>query len=205
MMHDLSKALVDIAAMRAQMARSCEFRGFGPTTLAATAVLAVIAAAVQAHYIPEPVSDPIGYLAVWVSAAALSIILIGFEMVTRSRRVHSGMADEMLRLAAEQLMPAIAAGILLTCVLVRYAPQELWLLPGLWQITLSLGMFACSRSVPRPMIVVGFWYMGTGLAVIAIANGDNAFSPLVMGVPFGLGQLLSAVVLRYFGGCDDEN
>ena len=204
-MRDLGKALTDIAAMRAQMARSSEFRGFGPTTLAATGVLAVIAAVIQAHYLPEPSADIIGYLALWAATAAMSILLIGFEVVTRSRRVHSGLADEMLRLAGEQLMPAIAAGALLTCILLRCAPQGLWMLPGLWQILLSLGVFACSRSVPRPMIIAGFWYMGSGLACIALANGEDAFSPFAMGIPFGLGQLLAAVVLRYPGGSDDED
>ncbi len=204
-MRDLSKALVDIAAMRTQLARSSEFRGFGPTTLAATAALAVIAAAVQAHYVPEPAADVGGYLAVWVATAALSVVLIGIEVVTRSRRVHSGLADEMLRLAVEQLLPSLAAGTLLTCVLVRYAPQSLWMLPGLWQILLSLGMFACSRSVPRPMIAAGFWYMASGLACIAFADGDYALSPLAMGIPFGVGQLLAAAVLRHHGGSDVES
>lgn len=203
-MRDLSKALVDIAAMRTQMARSSVFRGFGPTTLAATAGLAVIAAVVQARYVPEPAADVIGYLAVWVSTATLSVILIGIEVVTRSRRVHSGLADEMIRLAVEQLLPAMAAGVLLTCVLVRFAPQVLWMLPGLWQIVLSLGMFACSRSVPRPMIAAGSWYLGSGLACLAFANGDSAFSPLAMGIPFGCGQLLAAAVLQFMGEPDAE-
>lgn len=204
-MRDLSKALVDIAAMRGQMARSTQFRGYGPTTLAATALLAVIAAVVQAWYVPDPATDIIGYLAVWISTAALSILLIGIELVTRSHRIHFGLADEMIRLAAEQHLPAIAAGALLTWVLVRYAPQGLWLLPGLWQILLSLGMFAASRSVPRPMIAVGVWYMVSGLACIALASRGNAFSPLAMGMPFGFGQLLAATLLQFAGGSDEED
>jgi hypothetical protein len=38
MMSDLEKALADIGAMRAQMARSTVFRGLGPVTLAARPV-----------------------------------------------------------------------------------------------------------------------------------------------------------------------
>jgi hypothetical protein len=44
-----------------------------------------------------------------------------------------------------------------------------------------------------------FWaavfYLGTGLAVLAIAHGTAALSPWAMGVPFGAGQLLVALVL----------
>lgn len=202
-MRDLSKALVDIAAMRKQMARSSQFRGYGPTTLAITGLLAVIAAAIQAWYVPDPSVDITGYLALWISTAVLSILLIGIEVVARSRRIHSGLADEMIWLAAEQHLPAIVAGGLLTWVLMRYGPQTLWLLPGLWQILLSLGMFAASRSVPRPMMAVGVWYMMSGLACIALASGGNSFSPLAMGVPFGLGQLLSASLLQFAGGSDE--
>jgi len=198
-MRDLGKALIDIAAMRSQMARSIEFRGYGPTTLAATALLGAAAAVAQSRYIPRPSADIFDYLGLWIGTAALSVTLIGFEVVTRSRRLHSGLADEMIRLAVEQFLPAAASGILLTWVLVRYEPQILWILPGLWQIFLSLGMFACSRSVPRPMMAVGVWYMGSGLICVALANGAAAFSPWAMGVPFGLGQLFAAALVQYLG------
>ncbi|MDR3516758.1 MAG: hypothetical protein P4M00_13150 [Azospirillaceae bacterium] len=204
-MNDLGKALSDIAVLRAQMAQNCEFRGYGPTTLAATGVLATIAAVAQQHYLPDPGVDIRGYLMLWVSTAALSIILIGIEVVTRSRRVHCGLADEMIYLAVEQMLPAIGAAILVTAVLVHSAPTALWLLPGLWQILLSLGMFASSRSVPRLMRAGGLWYLSTGLACIAFAHGANAFSPLAMGLPFGLGQGLAAAALRFPGEVDEES
>ena len=202
-MRDLSKALLDIAAMRKQMARSSQFHGYGPTTLAITGLLAVIAAVAQSWYVPDPAGDITAYLALWIATAALSMLLIGIEVVARSRRIHSGLADEMIWLAVEQHLPAIVAGALLTCVVMRYAPDSLWLLPGLWQILLSLGAFAASRSVPRLMIAVGVWYMLTGLACIALAGGVNSFSPLAMGVPFGLGQLLAAALLQCAGGSDE--
>ena len=47
-MNDLNKALSDITAIRIQMARGAEFRGYGPVTVAATGLLAVIAAVIQA-------------------------------------------------------------------------------------------------------------------------------------------------------------
>lgn len=204
MMPDLGTALVDIAAMRAQLAKTSEFRGYGPTTLAATGVLAVFAAVFQAGFISDPATDTISYLALWIATAALSILLIGTEVITRSRRVHSGMADEMLRLAVEQLLPSIAAGVLVTWVLARFAPQSLWILPGLWQVFLSLGCFASSRTLPRPLLSVAFWYMGTGLTCIAMANGSHAFAPLAMGLPFGLGQMLAAIILRFAGGTNED-
>jgi hypothetical protein len=92
-------------------------------------------------------------------------------------------------------MPAGIAGLLLTVVLFRFAPQSLWMLPGLWQIVFSLGIFASCRSLPRPMFAAALWYLAAGLACLAFASGVHAFSPLAMALPFGLGQLYMAVVL----------
>jgi hypothetical protein len=204
-MNDLDKALADITAIRSQMARGTEFQGYGPITVAATGVLALAAAAVQALWLPDPQADVFSYLVLWVATAAASIALIGVEMVARSRRIHSGLADEMIHAATEQFVPAGIAGALLTVVLLRFAPESLWMLPGLWQIIFSLGFFASCRSLPRPMRAVGVWYLAAGLASLAFANGTQAFSPWAMALPFGLGQLLMAGILYRSGVHDAEN
>jgi hypothetical protein len=200
-MRDLDKALSDITAMRSQMARAAEFRGYGPLTVGATGLLAVIAGALQARWVPDPASEILGYLALWIATATISVILIGIEMVARTRRIHSGIADEMIHAATEQFIPAGVAGALLTFVLYQYAPQSLWMLPGLWQIIFSLGFLASCRSLPRPMFAVGIWYLVTGLASLAFANEARAFSPWAMAVPFGIGQLAMAAIL-YWGVAD---
>jgi hypothetical protein len=205
-MTDLDRALADITAIRSQMARGAEFRGYGPMTVAAMGVLAMLAACAQALWLPDPAADVATYLALWVATATISVILIGIEMVARTRRIHSGMADEMIRAATEQFMPAGVAGLLLTAVLFQFAPDSLWMLPGLWQIVFSLGIFASCRSLPRPMFAAAVWYLAAGLASLAFANGDYAFSPFAMAVPFGVGQLYMAGVLyRSIGEQDAES
>jgi hypothetical protein len=199
-MKDLDKALADITAIRSQMARDAEFRGYGPMTVAATGVLAIVAAAVQALWLPDPSADVLAYVALWVVTATASVALIGIEMVSRTRRIHSGLADEMIHAATEQFIPAGVAGVLLTVVLFHYAPQSLWMLPGLWQIVFSLGLFAACRSLPRPMFAAAVWYLAAGLASLAFANGAHAFSPYAMAVPYGIGQAYIALVLFWTAG-----
>jgi hypothetical protein len=200
---DLDKALADITAIRHQMARETEFRGYGPMTVAVTGLFAFVAAGIQALWLPDPSRNVLTYLILWVATAAISVVLIGVEMVTRSRRIHSGLADAMIYAATEQFVPAGATGALLTFVLFRCAPQCLWMLPGLWQIVFSLGLFPSCRSLPRPMFVVGVWYLGTGLSSLAFAGEACAFSPWAMAVPFGIGQLLMAGILHRSIGADD--
>jgi hypothetical protein len=195
-MDDLHKALGDINSIRRQMARSTEFRGYGPATLAATAFLALSSAVVQGVWLPDPAGHIPTYLGIWVSTAVVSAALIGVQTVTRSQRMHSGMADAMIRMAVEQFLPAAGAGALLTLVLLRNVPSALWMLPGLWQIIFSLGVFSSCRFLPRRMLVAGLWYLSTGLTCIAL--GDNrALSPWTMGISFGAGQLLVAVILLF--------
>jgi hypothetical protein len=202
-MIDLDKALADITAIRSQMARGTEFQGYGPLTVAATGLLALAAGVVQAAFLPSPATDPFAYLALWIAAAIISVVLTGGEMVARSRRIHSGLADEMIHAATEQFIPAAVAGALLTFVLFRFAQQSLWILPGLWQIIFSLGLFASCRSLPRPIFAVGVWYLGTGLATLVLASGPQAFSPYAMALPFGIGQLLMAAILHRSGSGPD--
>ena len=193
-MRDLHKALGDISSIRRQMARSTEFRGYGPATLASTGGFALLAAALQALWVPDAENHVAGYLGIWLWTAVLSAALIGAQMHTRSHRVHSGLADEMIRMAVEQFLPSAVAGALLTIVLVRYVPQQLWILPGLWQLIFSLGVFSSCRFLPRPMVVAGSWYLLSGLTCITL--GDNrALSPWAMGIPYGVGQLLVAAIL----------
>src|SRR6266481_5992242 len=116
-MEELDRALADITAIRSQLARGTEFRGYGPVTVAATGFVAVGAGGIQALWLPAPASDLLFYVAIWIATAAVSILLIGFEMVTRSRRIHTGLADEMIHAATEQFIPAGVADALLTFVL----------------------------------------------------------------------------------------
>jgi hypothetical protein len=193
-MNDLNKALVDISSMRRQMARSTEFRGYGPATLAGTAGFAVLAAIAQSFWVRDPASQIGTYLGIWIWTAAVSAGLIGIQMQTRSRRIHSGLADEMIRTAVEQFLPSAIAGALLTIVLVRWVPHAIWMVPGMWQIIFSLGVFSSCRFLPRPMIAAGAWYLLTGLACIALGD-TRALSPWAMGIPYGVGQLLVATIL----------
>ena len=193
-MNDLNKALVDISSIRRQMARSTEFRGYGPATLAGTAGFAVLAAIAQSFWVRNPANQIGTYLGIWIWTAAVSAALIGIQMHTRSRRIHSGLADEMIRTAVEQFLPSAIAGALLTIILVRWVPHALWMVPGMWQIIFSLGVFSSCRFLPRPMIAAGAWYLLTGLVCIAL-GGTRALSPWAMGIPYGVGQLLVATIL----------
>ncbi|WP_291684313.1 hypothetical protein [Bradyrhizobium sp.] len=202
-MRDLDKALADIFAIRSQIAAGTAFRGYGPAAVAATGGLALLTAILQFLWLDDPTGSPMEFLAGWAAAALVSGGMIWTEMQARSRRHHSGLADAMVLQAVEQFLPAGAAGVLLAAMLWKFAPETLWMLPGLWQLLVSLGVFASVRSLPRTVAFAGAWYFVAGFGCLLLASQTHALSPWTMGLPFVIGQLLMAAILHFASGDHD--
>lgn len=202
-MRDLDKALDDIVAIRSQIAAGTAFRGYGPATLAVTGGLALATAVAQSLWLGDPTDRAFAFFGQWIAVAIVSCAVIGVEMMARSRRHHSGLATAMIVQAVEQFVPAGMAGALLAVLLGRFAPETLWLLPGLWQILVSLGVFASARSLPGPIKLVGAWYFVAGFATLVLASRGHTLSPWTMGLPFAFGQCLMAAILHVAAGETD--
>jgi len=194
-MRDLDRALLDINFVREHIARTTQFKGYGPLTLAATGFFALGVAALEAQLPARYQGRALQFIAVWSATAAVAVILIGIEAIVRSRKLHVGMAVEMLQAAIEQFLPAVTAGVLIAFALARWSPSSLRMLPGLWQIVFSLAVFSTARILPKVVFIVGIWYLGCGLACLAMGQSDP-LSPWSMGIPFGVGQLLVACILQ---------
>jgi hypothetical protein len=199
-MRDLDKALADIFAIRSQIAAGTAFRGYGPAAIAATGGLALMTAAAQFLWLDDPSGQAVIFFAGWAATALVSAGIIGVEMRARSRRHHSGLADAMVHQAVEQFLPAGAAGALLAVMLWRFAPEALWMLPGLWQLLVSLGISASARSLPRTVMLAAAWYFVAGFVTLMLASQNHALSPWTMGLPFVIGQLLMAAILHFASG-----
>jgi hypothetical protein len=202
-MRDLDKALADIIAIRSQLAAGTAFRGYGPATMAATAAVALFTALIQQIVLRDPTAEPLAFLLGWAAAACVSLTMIWVEMRARSRRHHSGLADAMIHQAVEQFLPAGIAGVLLAVLMWKFAPEALWMLPGLWQILTSLGVFASVRSLSRTVALAGAFYFLAGFAVLLLGSASHALSPWTMGLPFAIGQGLMAGILYFATGDSD--
>ncbi len=204
-MRELNKALSDILEIRAQIAAGTSFRGYGPTAIAATGVIGLLTAAFQAIRPDLFASSPDIFIYCWLGAAILCAAVVRIEMQGRSRRLHSNLADAMINQAIEQFMPAAAASLFMPIFLLRAAPQAVWIMPGLWQLFASLGLFASVRSLPRSITLVGGWYFVSGFACLLWASSAHNLSPWLMGAPFFAGQMLMAAILHFSAeGTDEE-
>jgi hypothetical protein len=192
---ELRDALTQITEIRLHLARTEVFRGYRAMPVAFSGGVALLAALIQGVTISEPAGQIGSYLSLWIGAAVVSGLAAGLEMMIRARNAATPVTRELTWLAIEQFCPCLVAGALVTVVLVRAAPESLWMLPGLWQIFYGLGIFASCRLLPKPTFWVAVFYLGTGLTVLALARDTAALSPWTMGLPFGAGQLLAAAVL----------
>lgn len=196
-MDEIDRALSDIADIRTQIADNKRFRGFGPSVIALTGCLAFALAAAQNVWPSRFAASDLQFITLWSAAALVSTALIGTEIVIRARREHGGLADAMMSNTIEQFLPAGMAGAGLTLVMFQASPETVWMLPALWQILISLGVFAALKSLPRPVAIVGGWYLLTGLASFSLASQSAELSAWSMGIPFGVGQGLMATILYF--------
>jgi hypothetical protein len=187
--------LTRITEIREHMARTETFRGYRALPIAASGLVAVGAGALQPLLVPDPAAGFPTWLTLWVGAAVISVALCAAEMASRFHRTALDLERERIRQAVARFLPAVVTGGLLTFVLAEHAPESRICLPGLWAILMGLGIFASLPMLPRAVRYVGLFYIGAGLVTLALARDAHAFSPLAMGLTFGLGQFTAAAML----------
>ncbi len=194
---ELRDALVQIAEIRRQMAKNDVFRGYRSAPVAFSGLMALAAAIAQTRLVADPLNESTVYLTLWMSAAVLSVAAVAAEMAVRMVRTHDWTYLEPTRLAVEQFLPPMIAGLLLTVILVRQSPEHLALLPGLWQVLFSLGIFASARLLPKAIFLIAGFYLCTGVTVLIWARDGLSLEPWCMGLPFAVGQFLAAAILYW--------
>jgi hypothetical protein len=197
MQQHLDQALDQIAEIRRAVSRGQLFRGYRAQTTAFTGVLAIVVAALQPAIIRHPWQELPLYLCLWGGVAIVSAAIFGTELFIRMRRLASPLQTERTADAVERFIPSLAAGAILTVVFFRFLTPQSWMLPGLWAVCFSLGIFASRTLLPRGIAVVGGYYLIAGCMNLVLARGLHAFSPWAMGLTFGIGQLLAAAVLYW--------
>jgi hypothetical protein len=191
---ELEEAVERIAVIHRHIVRGQLFRGYRAVPTFLSGLLAFIACAVQGIWLDDDVK---ACVILWASTAAACVTIVAVEMILRVRRSGSTLERDMTIGAAEQFIPTIAAGALLTFVLSEFAFDDLWLLPGLWAIMFSLGVFASRRMLPRAMTLVAAYYLMMGLLCIALGHDGPFFPAWAMAVTFGTGQFMAAAILYW--------
>src|SRR3954464_5665011 len=117
---ELHEALSQISEIRRQMARTSVFRGYRSATAAFSGVVAIATALAQSIWLPGAAKNIKGFLCFWLVAALLSVVAAATEMILRCFKSHSPLQKELTVQAAEQFVPSLVAGALLTLVMMWF-------------------------------------------------------------------------------------
>jgi hypothetical protein len=187
------EALDRLDAIRDQLARSEEYRGFRAAGVATTGVIGLLAAVAQPH-LAFPGAD--GFVTYWVAVAAVAGVLGGAPAVYA---YLAGDADARRRgrLVAGQFLPCVLAGAGATAALARGGPELVALLPGVWAVVFGLGVIATRPYLPPAVAWVGLFYVAAGVVLLAWGTARPEPSGWWVGGVFGVGHFASAVVLGW--------
>ncbi len=190
---DLEKALEQISTIHDHIARARVYRGYRAVPIALTGALAVVAAGLQPWFTSP--ADPVQGIYYWVIVAAVAFPVAMSGVVHNYFRAESPTQREQTLSATGQLAPALLAGALVTVAFLPMGLPLIQTLPGLWAVFMSLGIFASRPWLPKGALHLAFYYLLSGLFLLAVAPEGWSLRPWAMGWVFGIGQWLTAIIL----------
>jgi hypothetical protein len=190
---DVTRALDQIAEIHEQIAKGEVYRGYRSLPIAASGAIGVTAAWIQPA---EVARDPIAFAVYWM-VVAVAAMFVGSSEILYNYVVHdSASGRRRTRKVVGQFLPSVFAGGAIAVCFCRLDPSLVVLLPGLWAICFGLGAFASRPYLPRASGWVALFYYAAGFVLLSIGRGNGAgLSGWWIGVTFGTGQLLAALVL----------
>lgn len=193
---ELDRALAQISDIHAHLDRAEVYRGYRALPVSLTAGAALLAAWGQTSALGAP-APPAAFLAYWILVAGVALAtaggFIGYRYFFRETEAER---RKTLRVVG-QFLPCLAGGALATFLFAPLGEEAIRLLPGLWALLFSLGIFASRPYLPRAIGWAGLFYLLAGARLLFLAPTPAAFSPWGIGSIFGIGQLLSAFVLYW--------
>jgi hypothetical protein len=181
----------NLSFIRRTMERATPFTavpGWGGVAMGAVALVAT-ALAVRANTIAV-------WVACWVAAAVVALLIGGWTMAAKARRGGTPLFSWSGRRFLLSFLPPLAVGALLTLVLVRSGLVQA--LPGMWLLLYGAGVVTGGAYSVRAVPVMGACFMLLGAAALL---GPAQWGNLFMAAGFGgLHILFGLIIARRYGG-----
>ena len=200
----LRQAMADLAEVRGRLATVQRFDGYSGGAAIASGFVAILAGGVQYATVPHPASasDDHTYLALWFGCLAIALVFnYGAILAWRARR-RGRQADAQMRTVGMSILPAIAAGAIITLALVMRGLFDL--LPGMWCAVYALGLFSSRAMVPRDVVYVAVAF-GALATALFLLPGIDPLSWWVMPLAFGGGQIAIGAIVRAQPSADRDS
>ncbi|MBN1900400.1 hypothetical protein JW926_03630 [Candidatus Sumerlaeota bacterium] len=190
----INHALDQISSIHDHLNRTEVYRGFRSLHVAFAGLIGCLAAALQPVFLGD-VFPYLHFVYYWSLVACGNFLLVALFALYLYIFHESDLERRKTRYVWAQFSPCIVIGLLLTLSLAPLDYKTLSLLPGFWAFILSLGVFSTCPFLPRMSRWIALYYLLCGFVLLALAQKGLAFSPWGMGITFGFGLILGAVVL----------
>jgi hypothetical protein len=185
------RAMDNLRYIRETMERATAFTaisGWGEVAIGATALLASVIAARQATITM--------WLAVWVVEGTISLLIAGWSMDRKARKVQMPLVTGPGRKAVFSLSPPMIAGGLLTIVLYRAGLTNA--IPGVWLLLYGTGVITGGMFSVGVVPIMGICFMALGAAALF---APPEFANWFMAAGFGVLHIVFGVIIaRKYGG-----
>jgi hypothetical protein len=186
-----ARAMDNLSFIRQTMERATPFTavpGWGGVAMGVTALLAAT--------IAVRTGSETEWLATWLGAAALALLIGGWTMSAKARRAGTSVFSYSGRRFVLSYIPPLMVGGLLTVVLVRAG--VLPALPGTWLLLYGTGVVTGGAYSVRVVPLMGLCFMALGaVALFAPASWGTALMALGFG---GLHVVFGLIIARRYGG-----
>ncbi len=185
------RAMDNLRYIRETMERASAFTGisgWGTFAIGVTEVLAAIVSANQSTFK--------AWLAVWIAEAFVSLLIAGWSMDRKARRVQMPLLSGPGRKVAFSLSPPLIVGGLLTVVLYRAGLMNA--IPGIWLLLYGTGVVTGGMFSVSIVPIMGLCFMVLGAAALFMPPSfENWFLAAGFGV---LHMIFGVVIARRYGG-----
>ena len=185
------RAMDNLRYIRETMERSSAFTGvpgWGQVAIGVTALGAAFVAANQ--------SSPKERLIVWIVEALVALLIAGWSMDRKARRVQMPLFSGPGRKVAFSLSPPLIVGGLLTVVLYRAGLTNA--IPGIWLLLYGTGVVTGGMFSVSIVPIMGLCFMVLGAAALFT---PPMFANWFLAAGFGgLHMIFGVVIARRYGG-----
>ena len=188
-LHD--RAMDNLRYIRETMERASAF-----TAVPGWGQVAIGVSAIAAGYVAAHQATPRAWLGVWLAEAIISLLITGWLMDRKARKLGVPLFSGPGRKVVFSLSPPMLVGTLLTIVMFRAGLIKA--IPGMWLLlygtgVITGGMFSVSIV---PVMGISFMIMGAVGLFLPQASGD-----WLMALGFGgLHIVFGTIIARKYGG-----
>lgn len=188
---NLAAALEQINEIHGHMARGQVYRGYRPLPVAISGAGGLLAAWLQPTFVSD--GDPRHFVTYWLTVAGLSALVAASAVGMHFLRQTTYERRQTLFVWG-QFLPCVIAGGVVGAGVAGAVPAAVGLLPGLWAVIFSLGIFSSRPFLPRAAGWVALYYLvGGAWLLLHPVNPAQPAWPLAL--LFFIGQCAGALIL----------